>query len=268
MEDINIILLGTDTPHTTDFIIDRPDGEGSYVLLSFSTPFFIRTEVGNEEGKPGDCILHDPIFPQYHGTPNGKEGFRNDWMHVSGEGILKLASKYNIPFNRILSTKEPHLLTEYFRRIETELDYHKPYWEDEINLLLEGIFLLISRQWHLAIENENLTSVEREFEKRFVEVRTHIHQHYNNNWQVDKMASLLNLSPNRFSVLYHKFFKSSPKDDLLTRRIEESKILLLSSNKSVQEVALDCGFASLYYFSRIFKKRVGSSPNSFRRKTH
>lgn len=266
IQDINILLLGTDTPHHPDFITDKTDRGDLYVLMCFSTPFFSRTMEGIEIGEPGDCIIHDPAFPQFHGTINGmSEGFRNDWMHLSGMGVNKLLVDYGLPVNRIIRSGESHLLTSLFREIEAEFLSRKPYWENKINLLLEEIFLLIGRYYQLTIELENYTPIEREFKKKFNVVRAHIHSHFQYPWSIKNMSDMLSLSTNRFTVLYRKYFKISPKDDLINKRIEEAKICLVSSNASIEQIALNCGFSSLYYFSRIFKQRVGSSPTSFRK---
>jgi AraC family transcriptional regulator, arabinose operon regulatory protein len=266
-KDINILLMGIDTHHHPDFIYERSAGSGVYTVMCFSTPFFIRTELGIEVGGPGDCIVHEPTFPELHGTGEGmSEGFRNDWIHLDGKDVLKLIEEYDIPLNRIIHTGQPHLFTEQFKKIEFEFSYRKPYYEKEIFLLIEDIFLTIGRYHQMALELESYTPSESEYRKRFVEVRSLIHHRFYEGWTVKRMAELVNLSENRFSVLYQKFFKTSPKDDLISKQIETAKILLISSNSSIEEISNSCNFSSFYYFSRIFKKRVGCSPSSFRKK--
>lgn len=263
---IDIILFGIDTPHDPDFVIDRPSGFESYVLMCFSTPFFTQTLHGIQFGKPGDCILHDPDFPEYHGTPAGMiEGFRNDWIHITGNKITEIAQRYQVPFNEIIHTGEPNLLGPYMRAIAMELSIRKPFWEQKINLLMEDILLILGRHKQLQHEFDKLTPTEQDFKDRFVTARMFIHQHYEQDWTVKKMSELVNLSPERFWVLYQKYFRNSPKDDLISKRLEETKIHLINSHQSIEHIALQCGFHSLYYFSRIFKKRVGCSPSDYRR---
>lgn len=48
-------------------------------------------------------------------------------------------------------------------------------------------------------------------------------------------------------------------------RIRLAKNLLVSGELSVQEVAAECGFSDPYYFTRLFTRRVGMNPSSFRR---
>jgi AraC-like DNA-binding protein len=267
INEINILLMGIDTPHHPEFIYNRPYGSGVYTLMCFSTPFFIHTNSGIEIGKPGDCIIHDPEFPQMHGTVEGMPlGFRNDWLHLSGSDVLKLTEKYNIPLNTLVHTGQIHLMTEQFKKVENERSYHKPFCDKEVLLLMEEMFLMIGRYHQMDLELENFKPSEREYKKKFIEVRLYIHDHFNETWPIKRMAELLSLSTNRFSVLYLKFFKISPKDDLISKRIEEAKILLINSNFSIEQISCACKFSSIYYFSRIFKKRVGCSPSSFRKR--
>jgi YesN/AraC family two-component response regulator len=47
--------------------------------------------------------------------------------------------------------------------------------------------------------------------------------------------------------------------------IEEAKILLTASNKTVSEICYMLGFEYPTYFSRLFKKKTNLSPSDFRK---
>ena len=48
------------------------------------------------------------------------------------------------------------------------------------------------------------------------------------------------------------------------RRIERAKELLVTSDHTLDEIAMAVGFCSIHYFSRFFKQKVGASPNAYR----
>ena len=48
-------------------------------------------------------------------------------------------------------------------------------------------------------------------------------------------------------------------------RISQAKRLLLM-NKNVSETCFECGFESLSYFNRIFKKVTGENPSGFKKR--
>ena len=47
--------------------------------------------------------------------------------------------------------------------------------------------------------------------------------------------------------------------------METAKQLLLESQMSVDEVAVQCGYGSSSYFSTVFRKQAGVSPREFRK---
>ena len=68
-------------------------------------------------------------------------------------------------------------------------------------------------------------------------------------------------------VDFRRIFKDScgttPKQYILNLRIEQAKRLLDEGMSSVKAIAEDCGFSSIYHFSRIFKSTVGLSPTEY-----
>lgn len=48
-------------------------------------------------------------------------------------------------------------------------------------------------------------------------------------------------------------------------RITHAKRMLRFTDKSIEEIGLECGIGELNYFSRVFKKLEGVSPSEFRR---
>ena len=71
------------------------------------------------------------------------------------------------------------------------------------------------------------------------------------------------------SYVSHNFKRNTGKDfrEYLTDlRLDDAKTLLLYSNLSITEIALAVGFSDSNYFSNVFKKRVGISPITYRKK--
>ena len=48
-------------------------------------------------------------------------------------------------------------------------------------------------------------------------------------------------------------------------RIERAKVLLLTTDMSITDIANEVGFGSIHYFSRFFKEKENITPNEFRK---
>ena len=57
----------------------------------------------------------------------------------------------------------------------------------------------------------------------------------------------------------------TPLDFLREARIKRACQLLENSNKSISDIAYECGFSDPKYFSRSFKTSTGKSPSDYRR---
>lgn len=81
---------------------------------------------------------------------------------------------------------------------------------------------------------------------------------------VKYLADKVFLSPNYLSDLLKKETGMNAQDRIHYYLIEEAKNLLLSSNKTVGELAFLLGFEYPQYFSRLFKSKTGMTPIEYR----
>lgn len=73
------------------------------------------------------------------------------------------------------------------------------------------------------------------------------------------------LSPNYFGDLVKKETGRTPQEYIQAKIIELSKEELLSTNKTVSEIAYSLGFQYSQHFNRYFKRSVGKTPSEYRR---
>lgn len=72
-------------------------------------------------------------------------------------------------------------------------------------------------------------------------------------------------------IHFHKSFKSATgktlRDFVEEQRIKKASNMLVSTGKTLTEIAYECGFSSQSYFSYAFKKRIGLTPREYAKKT-
>lgn len=88
----------------------------------------------------------------------------------------------------------------------------------------------------------------------------------NIDFSLTYLAKQLSLSTSYLSTLFKTLYGTNFQDHMLTVRIDRAKILLLSTNMKIYEIATAIGFDDPNYFSASFKKKVGCSPNQFKEK--
>jgi two-component system response regulator YesN len=81
---------------------------------------------------------------------------------------------------------------------------------------------------------------------------------------LNQVAASANLSPSHFSVVFSQEMGETYRDYLTRVRIEHAKELLRTTNLLCADVAYQCGYNDPHYFSYIFKKNTGISPQQFR----
>jgi len=263
MNDFEVVLYGLHTTHEKDFFIERRQGTPEWLLMCFDTPFQILTDDGIKEGKKGDCIIMAPNMPQFHGPVEQAEtGFVNSWFHCNGKLIAPMVKEYALPVNTIVKTANSAFFHYYLNEIMSENFHRKELYKKRMRLLFEEILLHISRENKNYLNNHIL--IIPHFEA-LNNIREAMLINYKENWSIKRLSDRVNLSESRFYSLYKAAFNISPIEDLLDKRINEAKIMLISTDKTIEQIAYECGFSSLYYFSKIFKERSGVSPRKYRK---
>ncbi len=77
-------------------------------------------------------------------------------------------------------------------------------------------------------------------------------------------AEQLNLSANYFGDLIKKDTGKSAQEYIQLKLMDVAKEKIFDKNKSVSEIAYELGFKYPQHFTRVFKQRVGYTPNEYR----
>ena len=93
----------------------------------------------------------------------------------------------------------------------------------------------------------------------------YLHEHYAEPFSREALARHVSLSDDYLTYCFRKEMGMTPIAYLNRYRIARSKQLLKDSNRSVTDIALAVGFSDSGYFSRVFRREVGLSPDAYRR---
>lgn len=85
-----------------------------------------------------------------------------------------------------------------------------------------------------------------------------------NDIDIPRLAEMCDMSETYFRRLFHNLYGVSPKQYILSARLRWAKNMLKSTEDSITEIAGNCGFDNVYYFSRAFRIHEGVSPSEYR----
>jgi AraC-like DNA-binding protein len=101
-------------------------------------------------------------------------------------------------------------------------------------------------------------------QQRLKVVYAYIETHYQEKMDIIDMAKLTHLTHAAFCRYFKKMTLMTFTEFVNQYRVNQAKKLLLLDN-TVTEVCFECGFESLSYFNRVFKKVTGLNPMQFKK---
>ncbi len=96
-------------------------------------------------------------------------------------------------------------------------------------------------------------------------VTSHIEAHLDQPIRNEDLATLVRLKPSHFGRAFRSSFGEPPHEYVIRRRVERAQGLMLSTDATLSEIALDCGLADQSHLTRLFRRVVGESPRVWRR---
>ncbi|MFD0619732.1 response regulator [Paenibacillus sp. GCM10027629] len=92
----------------------------------------------------------------------------------------------------------------------------------------------------------------------------YIAKHYNENITLEAICGYIAVSKNYFSSLFKKETGMNVWDYVTELRMEQAKKLIVQTTMKNYEIAMEIGYDNPSYFTKMFKKATGSSPNEYR----
>ncbi|NCD09768.1 MAG: AraC family transcriptional regulator [Negativicutes bacterium] len=207
----------------------------------------------------------EPYQPMGHGLV-----FHPDLLN--GTSLGKTINSYNFFSYQTnealhLSDKERLLVLNLFSKIKSELElnvdkHSKKLIATNIELLLSYCERFYDRQF-ITREDVNKGILER-FETL---LNNYFQSRQTQNFGLPSVAycaEQLNLSANYFGDLIKKETGKSAQEYIQNKVIEIAKERIFDTNKSISEVAYELGFKYPQHFNRLFKQKVGFTPNDYR----
>lgn len=196
--------------------------------MTFTRPHYMHDERHDE---PGDVIFFGFTYDDDPiALPNGL------YVDTERKDLLKL----------LLAMKE-------------EVVEQPPFSRIRVNLLLNEVLLLLGRT------RPNLTSGTGEGD-RLLFARRFIEENYGQSINLQTLAEISGYSYDYFRHLFKLETGKSPIQYMIEKRVDAARHLLVNTNKSISQIAMDCGFSTVPQFCEMFKRATRRSPLQYRKR--
>jgi AraC family transcriptional activator of pobA len=166
------------------------------------------------------------------------------------------------PSDLILSPDQVTDIAQIFSQIEKETESSVWAKKEMLRSLTEILLISLARIYQTTHQLSHTGMVA---EDRFRILEETIEKHFRSNRHANFYADRLNLSLRQLNRLTKASVEKTISEILLDRVILESQRLLTYSDETVATIASQLGFDDPSYFSRLFRKKIGLTPEQFRK---
>jgi transcriptional regulator GlxA family with amidase domain len=96
-------------------------------------------------------------------------------------------------------------------------------------------------------------------------VSTYVETHLDSAISTPDLAVLAKLTTSHFCRAFRESFDEPPQAYVMRRRIARAQGLILTTDLSLAQIAIECGLADQSHLNRTFRRLVGESPGAWRR---
>ncbi|MBB6463750.1 AraC family transcriptional regulator [Flammeovirga kamogawensis] len=181
--------------------------------------------------------------------------YNNDLPHWFIEGDKK--------YNQSLVKVEDHpLIASYYNSLQLYIDNNELFSEDIVTIKIKELISIL-------INTDNSGETKNIFGNLFTakeyEFKETIAKNIFEDLNIEDLAFLCSLSTSSFKRKFQTVYGTSPNKYITSKRLDKAQTLLKTTNLTISEVAYDCGFSDVSYFSKSYKKYYNSSPSELRK---
>ncbi len=210
--------------------------------------------------KAGTCFfLYPDIWHRY--KPSVNSGWEEYWIGFKGNFAEELMNKdfFNAAHPFIPVGLNPDLLTILHKLLSTVQASSAGY-----NQIIAGMTLQILGTLHAVTMQQG---DQHDPTARLISTaKFMLEESLDKPVDMEKLVRELPMGYSKFRKAFKQSTGESPNQYHLNLRLNRAKGLLTSTALNINEVANQTGFESLYYFSKLFKKKTGLSPRTYRLK--
>ena len=219
----------------------------------------------------GDVIFVNSYIP--HGTivhKNTRSVLVQFGASVDADRLELGMSKYLLRFlngdnkNVVLFEKKSEIDTTISSLLDKVFNEYIMQEESYEAFIKAHVCMMIAELERHKIIKDAVDLFDSQNLKKVIPALSYAEEHYREEISLETASRVLHLNEYYFCRLFKKTVNTSFLQYLNFVRVCKAEKLLLTTNKSISEIALETGFSSSAYFNRIFKKYKSCTPKFYR----
>jgi AraC-like DNA-binding protein/mannose-6-phosphate isomerase-like protein (cupin superfamily) len=217
--------------------------------------------------RKGEVLIIPPDMQ--HALSMGEESSRYLFL-FEPEGILSmrdiktLTPYFHRPFH-LRDGSEAHVrIRELLLKLKDVYEKRELMWNTVCYSYLLRVYAILGQRYLNGVRNR-IPDGGRIVESEVITASmTYINNHYKQDLSLEDVAEFAGFSRYYFSRSFKKQTGYSFKDYLCQKRLQVAMDLLIRTDKSMKDVAVESGFGSVATFNRVFREKKGCTPTQFR----
>jgi AraC-like DNA-binding protein len=257
------VYPATPEKHLPDYLFTWKEGrtldEYQLVYISKGRGVFETEETGRVRVEEGQAFL---LFPGvwHRFRPVKTVGWDENWIGFKGDVADRIMDEFFSPEKAVIRVGQDQELLHLMRSIVGITDAAPAGFKQIMGArALEALAIVRSRSM-------NIRRVDREVAKKVQKARQYLVEHYRESIDTEALARKLGLSISRFRAVFKEHTGVAPHQYQIDVRMNLARHWLTESSHSISEIADMLGFSSVFYFSRLFKRKEGVSPSVYRKR--
>lgn len=204
-------------------------------------------------------LVKMPDKSRYYIEKEEEEGWEFAYLHFAGEAVMPFYEKINSLCNSYFSLKDNSPAMGMLLKLQNRMLKGENLRRYEGGQLVYKFLCLLTEE----IENPKVCE---KGEDSFLEEALRIMEgEYGKLSGIEEISERFKVSPEHFSRTFRKNMGTTPIKYLTSLRIEAAMSRLLNSKDSIADIAKQVGFSGGNYFDKVFRKKIGMSPEEYRR---
>lgn len=253
---MNILSIGWNCIYGKDYSFKMNAQNGIYLLVLARTAI----NIGGRTMPENSLVIFD-VTGEISYSP-ADDLLVCDWVMFDAQGDTEFIETAEISFNEPVTNADHEFISRLIENLTSEFYSLGSRRMKMIDFMLKTLLMKAAEN---RFSRESVQTAEPHY-SALMELREKIYRNPQMKWNVDSLASDVNMSRSYFQHIYRDIFGVSCMTDVINGKIEKAKEILSETGCTVSQVATMCGYDNEEHFMRQFKKIVGVTPTAYRRR--